>query len=142
MHTLSFDTIYSSFLLLVESYDYVEYTEEELHEEFLSLLRLSLGKPYIRSLFLSVSLDEYVKEMEFEMKMDDEDETEADDFVAYILAKQMAVLWLEPQVRSMTNTKLLLTGKEEKLGQHCPRFAISGNGIVYSFEYAGTPLEP
>lgn len=98
----------------MESFKYVEYTEDELNEEFLSLLKLSLGKPYIRSLFLSVSIDEYIREIEFEMKSDDQDETEADDFVAYILGSQMAVLWLEPQVKSMTNTKLLLSGKEEK----------------------------
>lgn len=51
--------------------------------------------------------------MEFEMKTESTDETESVDFVAYVLAYQMAILWLEPQVKSMTNTKLLLSGKEE-----------------------------
>ena len=114
MHSLKYDTIYSSFLLLVESFQYVEYTEDELHEEFLSLLKLSLGKPYIRSIFSSVSMDDYIQTMEFEMKTESTDETESVDFVSYVLAHQMAILWLEPQVKSMTNTKMLLSGKEEK----------------------------
>lgn len=59
-----------------------------------------------------------------------------------ILALLMVNEWLEPQINSELYVSQFYGGKEEKLrGFSTSQLAIYGNGIVYSFEYAGKPLE-
>ena len=57
-----------------------------------------------------------------------------------IICTQMVSEWLAPQINSQLYVSQFFGGKEEKLGI-IPQLAIFGNGIVYSFVYAGTPLE-
>ena len=57
-----------------------------------------------------------------------------------IITTQMVAEWLAPQINSQLYVSQFFGGKEEKLGI-IPQLAIFGNDIVYSFVYAGTPLE-
>ena len=140
MITLEFEDIYNSFHNKIDAYDFLELTEDEINEFEISWLKTAGSKPYVRRLFSSYKFDEDEEVIEFEMRYATDDDADL-DFVTEILALGMVVAWLMPKVNSMDNIFQVYGSKEEKLRDIVSRFAATGNGVVYSFEYAGTPLE-
>lgn len=140
MITLEFQDIFSVFHNKIDAYDFLELTPEEIEAFEFEWLRTAGSKPYVRRLFSSYSYDADSEVINFEMRYATNDDEDL-DFVTEILALGMVVAWLMPKVNSMDNIFQVYGSKEEKLRDIVSRFAATGNGVVYSFEYAGTPLE-
>ena len=88
--TSDFKDIYSRFYIRVKDYD-LSAMEEELAKEILyGYLRATLSKPYVRRIFAAISVDEYMEEIEYELR-DPLDEESDKDFAEEVLACGMVV---------------------------------------------------
>ena len=110
---LSYSTLFSRVLnkinaqkeLSVDENDWVEIDTERLHSV--------VGKPRVRRLFSTLTLDDELQEMTFTLNNSVDEESDR-DFVLEILSLGMAIEWLQPQVDSVIHTSVMIGGKEEK----------------------------
>lgn len=140
MITLEFTDVFDVFHNKVDAYDFIELTTNEIENFEKDWLLATGAKPYVRRLFTTYKVDSDADTVSFEMNYSIDDDTDR-DFVIEILALGMCVEWLSPKVNSLDNIFQVFGSKEEKLRDIVSRFAVFGNNAVYSFEYAGTPLE-
>ena len=82
-------------------------------EIYTERLHSVVGKPRVRRLFSSISLDDEIQEMTFTLNNSVDEESDK-DFVLEILSLGMAIEWLQPQVDSVIHTSVMIGGKEEK----------------------------
>ena len=87
--------------------------EKDLLEIYTERLHSVVGKPRVRRLFSSISLDDEIQEMTFTLNNSVDEESDK-DFVLEILSLGMAIEWLQPQVDSVIHTSVMIGGKEEK----------------------------
>ena len=87
--------------------------EKDLLEIYTERLHSVVGKPRVRRLFSSISLDDEIQEMTFALNNSVDEESDK-DFVLEILSLGMAIEWLQPQVDSVIHTSVMIGGKEEK----------------------------
>ena len=62
-----------------------------------------LSKPMVRRLFSSLTADDDIEEIEYEM-LEPLDENSDQEFVEEMLAVGMVISWLSPQFHSVLNT--------------------------------------
>ena len=91
--------------LSLDANDLLEIYTERLHSV--------VGKPRVRRLFSSLSLDDEIQEMTFTLNNSVDEESDK-DFVLEILSLGMVIEWLQPQVDSVIHTSVMIGGKEEK----------------------------
>lgn len=141
MITSEFDEIYSRFYLRVKDYETSGLEEKLVKQMLLGYLKSTLSKPMVRRLFQSVTLDEDIEEIEYELR-NSLDEDSDKDFVEEVLALGMVSEWASPKYHSTLLTSQIISNSEQKLFQiKLTRLAVLGNFTVHSFVYAGTPLE-
>ena len=87
--------------------------ENDLLEIYTERLHSVVGRPRVRRLFSSISLDDEIQEMTFTLNNSVDEESDK-DFVLEILSLGMAIEWLQPQVDSIIHTSVMIGGKEEK----------------------------
>ena len=76
-------------------------------------LKATLSKPMVRRLFSSVSMDDDVEEIEYELR-DVLDDISDKDFVEEVLVLGMTCEWVSPRYQSTLLTSQLLTNSEQK----------------------------
>ena len=113
MASLSYDEIFSDFLGSVTDYELASIDIDDMYGLMTEYLHKALSLSYVRRLFSSISLDDTIQEMSFEVA-NAVDETADVDFIKYILSKGMVIEWLKPQVRSKLNIAQFFGGKEQK----------------------------
>ena len=115
--TLSYSTLFSRVLNKINDPKELSLDENDLLEIYTERLHSVVGKPRVRRLFSSLSLDDEIQEMTFTLNnsVDEDSDTE---FVLEILALGMAIEWLQPQVDSRNYTAQMVGGKEEKMMQN------------------------
>lgn len=113
MTSLSYEEIFSDFLGSVTDYDFTSIDIDNAYGLMTEYLHKTLSQSYIRRLFSSLSMDDIIQTMSFEMKHEVDESTDL-DFVRNILSKGMVVEWLKPQVRSKLNLAQFMGGKEQK----------------------------
>ena len=111
--TLSYSTLFSRVLNKINDPKELSLDENDLLEIYTERLHSVVGKPRVRRLFSSLSLDDKIQEMTF-MLNNSVDEESDKDFVLEILSLGMAIEWLQPQVDSVIHTSVMIGGKEEK----------------------------
>lgn len=114
MASLSYDEIFSDFLGSVTDYDLASIDIDDMYGLMTEYLHKALSLSYVRRLFSSVSLDDTIQIITFEV-MNTVDENADIDFIKYILSKGMVIEWLKPLVRSKLNIAQFFGGKEQKL---------------------------
>lgn len=87
--------------------------ENDLLEIYTERLHNVIGKPRVRRLFSSITLDDEIQQMEFTLN-NSVDEVSDKNFVCNIFILGMAIEWLQPQVDSVLYTSAIIGGKEEK----------------------------
>ena len=114
---LSYSTLFSRVLNKINDPKELSLDENDLLEIYTERLHSVVGKPRVRRLFSSLSLDDEIQEMTFTLNnsVDEDSDTE---FVLEILALGMAIEWLQPQVDSRNYTAQMVGGKEEKMMQN------------------------
>lgn len=111
--TSEFNEIYSRFYLRITDYDFAGLNEKVAKEMMNGWIQSVLSKPYVRRLFDSLTMDEDLEEVEYELKYPVSDE-EDKDFVEEMIVLGMIAEWLAPQVHSVLNTAQLFTNSEQK----------------------------
>ena len=110
---LSYSTLFSRVLNKINDTKELSLDENDLLEIYTERLHSVVGKPRVRRLFSSLSLDDEIQEMTFTLN-NSVDEDSDTDFVLEVLALGMAIEWLQPQVDSVIHTSVMIGGKEEK----------------------------
>ena len=111
--TLSYSTLFSRVLNKINDQKELSLDESDLLEIYTERLHSVVGKPRVRRLFSSISLDDEIQEMTFTLNNSVDEESDK-DFVLEILSLGMAIEWLQPQVDSVIHTSVMIGGKEEK----------------------------
>ena len=110
---LSYSTLFSRVLNKINDPKELSLDEKDLLEICTERLHSVVGKPRVRRLFSSISLDDEIQEMTFTLNNSVDEESDK-DFVLEILSLGMAIEWLQPQVDSVIHTSVMIGGKEEK----------------------------
>ena len=110
---LSYSTLFSRVLNKINDTKELSLDESDLFEIYTERLHSVVGKPRVRRLFSSISLDDEIQEMTFTLNNSVDEESDK-DFVLEILSLGMAIEWLQPQVDSVIHTSVMIGGKEEK----------------------------
>lgn len=110
---LSYSTLFSRVLNKINDPKELSLDENDLLEIYTERLHSVVGKPRVRRLFSSLSLDDEIEEMTFTLNNSVDEESDK-DFVLEILSLGMAIEWLQPQVDSVIHTSVMIGGKEEK----------------------------
>ena len=110
---LSYSTLFSRVLNKINDPKELSLDESDLLEIYTERLHSVVGKPRVRRLFSSLSLDDEIQEMTFTLNNSVDEESDK-DFVLEILSLGMAIEWLQPQVDSIIHTSVMIGGKEEK----------------------------
>ena len=110
---LSYSTLFSRVLNKINDPKELSLDENDLLEIYTERLHSVVGKPRVRRLFSSLSLDDEIQEMTFTLNNSVDEESDK-DFVLEILSLGMAIEWLQPQVDSVIHTSIMIGGKEEK----------------------------
>ena len=110
---LSYSTLFSRVLNKINDQKELSLDENDLLEIYTERLHSVVGKPRVRRLFSSLSLDDEIQEMTFTLNNSVDEESDK-DFVLEILSLGMAIEWLQPQVDSVIHTSIMIGGKEEK----------------------------
>ena len=110
---LSYSTLFSRVLNKINDPKELQQNNDDLLEIYTERLHSVVGKPRVRRLFSSLSLDDEIQEMTFTLN-NSVDEDSDTDFVLEVLSLGMAIEWLQPQVDSVIHTSVMIGGKEEK----------------------------
>ena len=110
---LSYSTLFSRVLNKINDPKELSLDESDLFDIYIERLHSVVGKPRVRRLFSSISLDDEIQEMTFTLNNSVDEESDK-DFVLEILSLGMAIEWLQPQVDSVIHTSVMIGGKEEK----------------------------
>lgn len=111
--TSEYNDIYSRFLLRVTDYEFAGLDEKLAQGMMNGWMKATLSQPYIRRLFSSITADDDVEEIEFELA-NPIDESSDQDFAEEIIAQGMLVNWLSPQYHSVLNTAQFYSNSEQK----------------------------
>lgn len=113
MITSEYDEIFSRFLMRITDYGFATQDEYLANEMMQGWLRSTLSKPMVRRLFSSITADDDLEEIEYEMR-DSLDEDSDRDFVEDMLAIGMVISWLSPQYHSVLNVQQLIANSDQK----------------------------
>lgn len=113
MASMDYDNIFNNFIGDMTDYSLASLSATDAYELMTEWLHKAISRPYIRNLFSSVTLQDDVQILNFEMRhvVDEESDFE---FVAMILGKQMVREWIAPKVKSTTNVLQFFGTKEQK----------------------------
>lgn len=111
--TLSYDSIFNYFLGYITDHKMLLMETQDVSDLMVEWLHKTLSKPNLRRLFSSISRDDEIQIIEFELFVET-DEDQDIDFVTDILAKGMVIEWLHPQVKNKLLTEQFFGGKEQK----------------------------
>lgn len=98
------DNILAMFLKIITEYDYLEFNEEELHEDFMEILEMALVEVQLQGLVADVEFDTVNGLSE-----------PLDRQLAYILAHACALVWVTPKVNSSELLATALTSTDFNL---------------------------
>ena len=113
MASSEYSDIYSRFYLRVKDYEMVGLEEQLVNEMLSGYLKSTLSKPMVRRLFSSLSIDEDVEEIEYELR-EPLDEDSDKDFIEEVLSIGMVSEWASPRYHSTLLTSQMLSNSEQK----------------------------
>ena len=111
---MTYEEIYSQFYTKnIDPTFFKKYSKEEAYDLMKNWLHSLAGTPYIRKCFSSITLDDNVLELTFQLNKSIDDEMD-NNFVKEVFAQGMVILWEQQQIDKITNMAAVLGGKEEK----------------------------
>lgn len=113
MASISYDDVFDKFIGSVTDYELTSMDTSDAYNLMAEHLRNAVSEPYVRRLFSSLEMDDATQTMKFELKLSVDAGADV-EFITLALAKWMVYEWLHNQVRSKTNTMILLAGKEQR----------------------------
>lgn len=110
---LSYNKLFSRVMNKINDPKELSLNENDLFEIYIERLHSAVGKPRVRRLFSSISVNDDTQELTFELN-NPVDEYSDEDFVLEVLTLGMVIEWLQPQIDSVLHTSVMIGGKEEK----------------------------
>ena len=110
---LPYSILFSRVLNKINDPKELSLDENDLLEIYTERLHSVVGKPRVRRLFSTLTLDDELQEITFTLN-NSVDEDSDTDFTLEVLSLGMAIEWLQPQVDSVIHTSVMIGGKEEK----------------------------
>ena len=95
------ENVLSMYLRLITEYDYLDYTEEELMEDFKEVLAMAVAMVQLQGIFEDNNYD-----------MDFGFDNELSVKEAYLIANAAVLVWLEPKVKSAEMLAAQLTSTD------------------------------
>lgn len=113
MASSEYSEIYSRFYLRIKDYEMSGLDEQLVKNMLTGYLRSTLSKPMVRRLFQSLTIDDDIEEIEYELR-EPLDEDSDKDFVEEVLALGMTVEWCNPKYQSTLLTSQMFSNSEQK----------------------------
>lgn len=93
---MNIENVLSMFLRIITEYDYLDFTEEELTEDFSEIVSMAIVELQLQGLLLDIDSEEFVSNRSIE----------------YIVAHASVLIWLEPKVNSAEMLAAQLTSTD------------------------------
>ena len=106
--------VFARFYLKVDDYKLAGLDEEVVAEMLNGYLKATVSQPEVRRLFVQLTLDTDVGEIEYIMRNAWDDASDQ-DFVEEVLALGMIVAWLSPRYHNTLLTSQMFSNSEQKL---------------------------
>lgn len=110
---MTYDEIYSAFYLIVDK-DFFKLDNEIAYEYMKQWLHNAVATPYIKELFSSISLDDVVETLTFELKNPSET-YDTNNFIKDIFSRYMKIAWIAMHIDNNVNMAFAIGGKDEKV---------------------------
>ena len=110
---MTYEKIYSRFYLKQTDPSFFKLSKEDAYDKMCGWLHILAGTPDIRKCFSTLTLDDELNELIFEL-VKSIDESSDEDFVKEVFAQGMVICWMRPQIEKNINLAAVIGGKEEK----------------------------
>lgn len=112
---MTYEEIYSQFYSKqTDPTFFKKYSKDEAYELMRNWLHSIVAIPYLRKCFSTITLDDEILELTFEL-VNPIDEDSDNDFVKDILAQGMIICWMQQQIDKAVSLATVVGGKEEKI---------------------------
>lgn len=110
---MTYEEIYSQFFSKEIDPTFFKYSKDEAYELMKNWLHSIVAIPYVRKCFSTITLDDELLELAFEL-VNPVDDASDNYFVKDILAQGLVICWMQQQVDKITNLATVIGGKDEK----------------------------
>lgn len=111
---LPYETVFSRALGKINDLKEMSLDQTDFLEIYTERLHNVIGNPRVRRLFSSISLDDEIQEINFELNNSVDEDSDL-DFVCRIFVLGIVIEWISPRVDSLEYTLQFVGGKEEKM---------------------------
>ena len=109
---MKYEEIYSRSYM--KKYDPNFYSDKEFaYETMKEWLHEIVAFPWVRKIFSSITLDDILEELDFEL-VNSVDEQSDNDFVIKLFTDGFVICWMRPKVETAINLATVIGGKDEK----------------------------
>ncbi len=113
MLSIDYQAIFSRFFTQVEGNEFAQIDKNYITEMLNSWLHSATSQINVRKMFSTLSLDDEIQVVDFEMKHSIDDESDK-DFVIEVLGMGLGIRWLKPKILTPSNVRQMIGSKEEK----------------------------
>ena len=110
---MTYEEIYSRFYLKETDPSLFKLSKEDAYERMCGWLHSVAAIPHVRQCFSTLTLDDELNELTFELKRS-VDKSSDYDFVKELFAQGMVIAWMRPHIDKTINLAAVIGGKEEK----------------------------
>ena len=111
---LPYETVFSRTLGRINDQKELSLNQSDFIEIYTERLHNVVGKPRVRRLFSSITLDDEIQQIDFTLNYSIDDDSDV-DFVSDVFVLGMSIEWLQPQVDTLSNVIQMLGTTEEKM---------------------------
>ena len=109
---MKYEEIYSRSYM--KKYDPNFYNDKEFaYETMKEWLHEIVAFPWVRKIFTSITLDDILEELTFEL-VNSVDEQSDNDFIIKLFTDGFVICWMRPKVETAINLATVIGGKDEK----------------------------
>lgn len=109
---MKYEEIYSRSYM--KKYDPNFYSDKEFaYETMKEWLHEIVAFPWVRKIFSSITLDDILEELDFEL-VNSVDEQSDNDFVIKLFTDGFVICWMRPRIDTAINLATVIGGKDEK----------------------------
>lgn len=111
---MTYEEIFSQFYSKIDDPTFFQkYSKDEAYDLMRTWLHSVVGDPYFRKSFSSLSLDDELLELTFDLKMSVDEDSDY-NFIRDILAQGMVICWTQQKIDKAVSLATVIGGKEEK----------------------------
>ena len=111
---MTYEEIYSQFFSKeTDPTFFTKYSKDEAYDLMKEWLHSLVGIPYIKKCFSTITLDDELLELTFQL-VNSVDEESDNYFVKDILSQGLVICWMQQKVDNIVNLSVVIGGKDEK----------------------------